>query len=202
MTTDFQQVMSTRTDEQLIKAVTVERADYQPAALEAAEQEIKKRGIDITQIEQHKTEWANKIKEEEQLDENRVSSFTRFIHLMIDGGTALIVTFCYSSILGLFISTLSPASIRIVSYALWVLGFLTYYIFMESIFQKTLGKFITKTTVVNKDGSKPGFNDIVRRSFCRLIPFDRVSFLFTRNGFHDRLSDTTVVKDIDSSKNG
>ena len=40
MTTNFKEAMSKRTDEQLIKVVTVDRADYQPIAIEAAEQEI------------------------------------------------------------------------------------------------------------------------------------------------------------------
>ncbi|HBT10121.1 MAG TPA: hypothetical protein DEB18_11870, partial [Leeuwenhoekiella sp.] len=28
-----------------------------------------------------------------------------------------------------------------------------------------------------------------------LIPFDRISFLITKNGFHDRFSNTKVIKD-------
>jgi uncharacterized RDD family membrane protein YckC len=74
-------------------------------------------------------------------------------------------------------------------------AFFGYYVIMETKYQKTIGKFITKTTVVTKDGAKPEIGDIVRRTFCRLIPFDRISFMFTKNGFHDRLSDTIIIKD-------
>ena len=54
---------------------------------------------------------------------------------------------------------------------------------------------------------KPEQSDIISRSFCRLIPFDRVSFLFTKNGIHDFLSKTKVVKDkielnTDAGNNG
>jgi hypothetical protein len=65
---------------------------------------------------------------------------------------------------------------------------------MEFKFQKTLGKFITKTKVVNQR-EKPSINDIMRRTFCRLIPFDRLSFLFMENGIHDGLSNTRVIKE-------
>jgi uncharacterized RDD family membrane protein YckC len=66
---------------------------------------------------------------------------------------------------------------------------------MEYKFQKTLGKFITKTKVVTKGGEKPELSDIIRRTLCRLIPFDKISYLFTKNGIHDRLSETIVIKD-------
>jgi hypothetical protein len=71
--------------------------------------------------------------------------------------------------------------------------FVLYFSVMEFKF-KTLGKFITKTKVVIK-GRKPSINDIMRRTFCRLIPFDRLSFLFMENGIHDGLSNTRVIKE-------
>jgi uncharacterized RDD family membrane protein YckC len=66
---------------------------------------------------------------------------------------------------------------------------------MEHKFQKTVGKFITRTKVVNLNGEKPTLNDIMVRTFCRLIPFDRLSFFFAKNGFHDGISNTRVIKD-------
>jgi uncharacterized RDD family membrane protein YckC len=83
----------------------------------------------------------------------------------------------------------------LIGYLMLAVGFFGYYVIMETKYQKTIGKYITKTKVVNKNGTKPEVGDIVRRTFCRLIPFDRISFLFTANGFHDRLSDTTIIKD-------
>jgi len=70
--------------------------------------------------------------------------------------------------------------------------FLTYFIFFEGIWQRTLAKFITKTKVVTEDGSKPSFLRILGRTFARFIPFDAISFLFGR-GWHDHLSKTLVV---------
>jgi len=195
MTTDFKDAMSKRTDEELIKIVTIGRNDYQPLAVEAAEEEIKNRGIDTTTIEQVKIDLTTKIEEKKQFDEKKVSSMKRFINFIVDTIAFFIVALILSYILDILFSTTDQSLMTLVAYLMLALGFFGYYIFMETKFQKTIGKFITKTKVVTKDGAKPELGDIVRRTFCRLIPFDRVSFLFTQNGFHDRLSDTTIIKD-------
>jgi uncharacterized RDD family membrane protein YckC len=60
---------------------------------------------------------------------------------------------------------------------------------------QTLGKYITKTKVVYKDGSKPSFLNLFMRSILRLIPIDALSYLFgSEQGFHDKLSSTRLVK--------
>jgi uncharacterized RDD family membrane protein YckC len=79
-----------------------------------------------------------------------------------------------------------------------VLSFLTYaiyYIFFESIWQRTPGKWASGTKVVMLDGSKPSFWRIVGRSFARYIPFEPFSYLFGKHpyGWHDALTKTTVV---------
>ena len=55
MNSDFKDVMSKRTDEELIKIVTVDRNKYQPLAIESAEEEIKNRNIDNAKIEKIKS---------------------------------------------------------------------------------------------------------------------------------------------------
>lgn len=74
--------------------------------------------------------------------------------------------------------------------------FLTlYYILLEGALEgKSLGKYFTKTRVVNMDGDPPQFSTIVKRSILRLVPFEAFSFLGNRNdGWHDRWSDTIVI---------
>jgi hypothetical protein len=71
--------------------------------------------------------------------------------------------------------------------------FIIYYCLFESLWQRTPGKFLTGTKVVNLDGSKPSFLRILGRSFARYIPFDNLSFLFMTRGWHDYLSKTLVV---------
>jgi uncharacterized RDD family membrane protein YckC len=74
-----------------------------------------------------------------------------------------------------------------------------YYSFTESLFGRSLGKLITGTVVVDENGEKPSFGIILKRTLCRLIPFDGFSFLGSR-GWHDSISDTYVVnkKDLEN----
>ena len=201
MSTDFKDVMSKRTDEELIKIVTVDRDGYQPLAVIAAEEEIKIRNIDTAKVEQVESEFKAEIEEKKHLNEKTVSSLIRFGHFIIDIIVWLIGTSILGFILGLLLSVL-PFSLNVnneftmlIGYAILFGTFICYYYIMEVNYQKTVAKFITKTKVVTNNGSKPNKGDILVRTFCRLIPLDRISFLFTRNGFHDRLSGTQVIKD-------
>ena len=84
----------------------------------------------------------------------------------------------------------------IVNYMYQVLcSFLMFnYLVLESFFGRSFGKLITGTIVVNENGLKPTFQSIIIRTFCRLIPFDGLSFL-GKSGriWHDSLSKTYVV---------
>lgn len=190
MNTDFKEVMSKHSDDELIKIVTIDRNKYQPLAIEVAEEEIKKRSIDTTKIDQVKVDLTAKITEQEVLEAKKVKSVTRFLNFIID----TIVWFIIVAILTNFVDPKDPIQM-VFGYFIFFAGYIGYYAFMETKYQKTIGKFITKTKVVNKNGTKPQGGDILRRTFCRLIPFDRISFLFTPNGFHDRLSDTILIKE-------
>ena len=195
MTQDFSESMSNRTDEELIKIVTVDRNDYQTEAVEAAEKELKTRNIDATKIESVKQDIEEKETKDKEFESSIVSSWTRIIHTVVDFFGFLILAFILSSILQLFYSPSDEQTIRLVGYGLLLVSFLLYFVFMEYKFQKTIGKFITKTKVVMNDGRRPEFNEIFIRTICRLIPLDNISYLFTKNGFHDRLSNSTVIKE-------
>ncbi|MFT5513813.1 MAG: putative RDD family membrane protein YckC [Bacteroidia bacterium] len=71
---------------------------------------------------------------------------------------------------------------------------LIYYTFLEAATGRTIGKLITKTVVVKVDEQKPEFQDIVKRSFSRIVPFDILSFLGSGVGWHDKWSNIRVVK--------
>ena len=198
MSIDFKDVMSKRTNEELIKMVTVDRSGYQPLAVIAAEEEIKIRNIDTAKVEQVESEFKAEIEEKKHLNDIAVSSLIRFVHFIID----TIVWLVGTSILAFLLSVL-PFSLNInnefamlIDHAILFGTFICYYYIMEVNCQKTVAKFITKTKVVTNNGNKPNKSDILARTFYRLIPLDRISFLFTRNGFHDRLSNTQIIKDI------
>ena len=195
MNSDFKDVMFKRTDDELIKIVTIDKGKYQSLAIEAAEEEIRKRNIDTTKIEQAKVDLTVKVEEQMEFDSKKVSSGTRFIHFIVDTIAFFILTMIFAFVLSLFINPTDQSIITLIGYLMLATGYFGYYVFMETKFQKTIGKFMTKTKVVNKNGTIPKGGDILRRTFCRLIPFDRVSYLFTQNGFHDRLSETIVIKD-------
>jgi hypothetical protein len=65
----FTEVMSVRTDAELIKILIEHRNDYQPEAIEAAEIEFKKRNLSESEINLAKEE--NKVKK--QIDEERAN---------------------------------------------------------------------------------------------------------------------------------
>src|ERR1035437_4675521 len=102
MTQDFSESMSNRTDEELIKIVTVDRNDYQTEAVEAAEKELKTRNIDATKIESVKQDIEEKETKDKEFESSIVSSWTRIIHTVVDFFGFLILAFILSSILQLF----------------------------------------------------------------------------------------------------
>ena len=80
-------------------------------------------------------------------------------------------------------------------YLIGIVLVIIYYAIFEGFFSRSIGKYITQTIVVNEDGSKPSFKRIMKRTFCRLIPFNHFSFFgYDARGWHDSLSDTYVVK--------
>ena len=119
----------------------------------------------------------------------------KMTYFIIDSIVWFILVFLFSFIIEVLIQPKSQSMITLYGYILLFGTYLAYYIVMEIKFQKTVGKFITKTKVVTIHGERPKNGEIITRTFCRLIPFDRISFLFTKNGFHDYLSQTKVVKD-------
>jgi len=71
---------------------------------------------------------------------------------------------------------------------------LFYYFIFETTTQRSPAKFITGTKVIMADGTKPSAGTILKRTFCRMIPFNGLSFLGELGkGWHDRFSDTYVV---------
>ncbi|TGD79071.1 RDD family protein [Hymenobacter wooponensis] len=69
-----------------------------------------------------------------------------------------------------------------------------YYVSGEFFFQRSLGKLLTRTIVVNKRDERPSLTAIVLRTVCRFIPLEPLSMLLnTKYAWHDRLSGTKVV---------
>ncbi|MNT53298.1 RDD family protein [compost metagenome] len=125
----------------------------------------------------------------------------RFLNYVID----LIVQYVIIFVLGFIFSVLSlltgytgimdwiGSMGDLEGYLVFFFVVILYYTLFESLCSRTIGKYITKTIVVNEDGSKPDSQIILKRTLCRLIPFDGLSFLGSGRGWHDSISDTYVV---------
>jgi uncharacterized RDD family membrane protein YckC len=68
----------------------------------------------------------------------------------------------------------------------------SYYLFFEWLWARTPGKLIFGTIVVTESGGEPSLGQLVKRTLCRFIPFEPLSFLGAR-GWHDSISRTRVI---------
>ena len=133
-----------------------------------------------------------------------VSQGKRFINYLVDRVLMTIGSICVGLVLGIMLAIVDPDSAVVDDSMLTAIGYIIGFIFVflyfaifESIFQKSPGKFLTGTKVVNELGNKPSFGQILGRSACRFIPFEAFSFLFGNSnrvvGWHDKFSGTRVV---------
>lgn len=123
----------------------------------------------------------------------------RLLNLIVDFITIIFIWIALSSVLIVlgveqFYVDQNGVQTPLISLIIFVPIFWSYYIICESVFQRTLGKVLTKTKVVDQNNSKPAFGQILGRTFSRSIPFEYLSYIVSRNGIHDRLSGTYVVR--------
>jgi uncharacterized RDD family membrane protein YckC len=116
----------------------------------------------------------------------------RFLTYLIDSAVILVLQ---GSIVGRFIPPRLQATSFSAYVATYVLVFV-YYVTLESLFGRTLGKLVAGTRVVREDRGPPSFSQILGRSAARLIPFDQLSAIATRfpRPWHDSLSGTRVIR--------
>lgn len=195
MENEFTDVMSQRTDRDLIQIVTSDRGKYQPEALEAADAEIKSRNIDTSTFNDLREQSIIERQKRDAVISDLAPGHLRLVNHIIDILVSYILSMFVFLICSLFLPEIEGPLVTIVVILLVFGTFMSYYVIMEVAWQKTLGKFATKTKVVLNNGERPKEKDIVIRTLCRLIPFDRISFLFMKQGFHDVLSKTKVIKD-------
>lgn len=194
MEDNFDNVMSKKTDEELIRIITIDFDKYREAAIESAKKEIRIRNIDDLRINEINRKATLEKEVLNNLKFSHASTGKRLLNFIIDFISFAIIFRLIGEFFQIFMNINIDKDAS--PYMLFMLiAFLINYGFMEFKFQKTLGKFITKTKVLTTEGERPSLNDILSRTFCRLIPFDRLSFLFSKNGFHDRISNTIVVND-------
>lgn len=80
-------------------------------------------------------------------------------------------------------------------YLLGLILMLAYYVPLEAMFGRTLGKLVTGTKVVDENGNPPTWGKAFGRTLCRFIPFEAFSFFMAdARGWHDSIPKTYVVK--------
>jgi uncharacterized RDD family membrane protein YckC len=132
---------------------------------------------------------------------NLVSGWPRFAHYLIDAVILYCCRLCLQAIVpfiaqfdqsSTFSFTIGSASVALFTF---LSLFLTvgYYTAFEYGLGITPGKLVTGCRVIDAYANKPGFGNILGRSFIRLVPFEAFSCLNDR-GWHDRWSETYLVK--------
>lgn len=191
MENTFDKIMSSKTTEELIRIIQVEHDNYQELAIESVKNELERRNISTAELENTTQNIISADIEKAKMKDNTAKRGLRLLNYIIDFLVWLIICF----ILTLPLSAHNQTHM-LIGYVIMFLSYFLYYIILEIKFQKTLGKMITKTKVVTYDEKVPSNNDIIIRTLLRCIPFDNISFLIVKNGFHDMFSRTKVIKDI------
>lgn len=131
-----------------------------------------------------------------------VSAGKRFANLLIDTVMYYILVIIGGMLMGIIIAVVAPDELAQFDddrgtwwiYLLAITVNLGYYTLMESVFGRTVGKLITGTKVVDREGKLPSTGTIFKRSLSRLVPFEAFSFLGAgARGWHDEWTDTWVV---------
>ena len=128
----------------------------------------------------------------------------RFINLILDSIFYIAFVFTFTIILYLILESTGMMSgsfykdnekliDSILGNIIGIGLYFLYYVYFEFKFNKTIGKIITGTKVILINGEKPDIITLILRTLCRLIPFDVFSYLFKKEGWHDRFSKTMVV---------
>lgn len=117
----------------------------------------------------------------------------RFFNLIIDSIIFWIIYIIHILIFGDLIKTFLGEGSAIKNCIYLFLLYFFYNLIFEFAFSRTPGKLLTGTKVIDVHESKPNLKTLLIRNICRLIPFDALSFLISDIGWHDSISNTSVV---------
>ncbi|OAV44813.1 RDD family protein [Lewinella sp. 4G2] len=132
----------------------------------------------------------------------------RFLNYLIDYAGYTVLGLVIGVILGAIYPEILDTALfdennQITDYLLGALLIIIYYPLTEGLLEgKSLGKMITKTRTVKRDGNPVSMEDIMIRTISRIVPFDPLSFLGKEPiiGWHDKWSKTIVIDESDKSR--
>ncbi len=127
--------------------------------------------------------------------DNSAPSIVRLANFIIDSLAWLTLYFLLAYLLDHYLVRFHSYTVNyIYSILLGIIVYIAYYLVSEYYFYRTLGKLITRTKVITKEGGRITFKIILKRSLARFIPIDVFYYLFSKNGLHDKLTKTLVIK--------
>jgi hypothetical protein len=137
--------------------------------------------------------YSNHLNEETLVSTPKVQ---RLFHHVVDTLMAILVFGSMLNIINQYLHIGDIQGAEEIGMAIMVAVFrIVYYVITESILKTTPGKLLTGSRVVAFDGTPPTTSKILTRTLCRFIPFEALSFA-SQHGWHDRLSETAVVKEV------
>ena len=123
---------------------------------------------------------------------NKAGFGTRTLNFIID--TLLIFGIAYG-LYNWWIFYVMYWEYTFIPFYIFFFGFIfIYYVFFEGIFKRSPGKWLSISKVVNKNGNKPNFLQIIIRSLVRVTIIDCFFIPFLDKPLHDYLSKTEVVE--------
>lgn len=174
---------------------------------------IDKIPVEMFRTVHKKDAYGNRIKDREKYIGNKkircVDTGRRIGHYIIDFTCFQIIYQVFMFLIGLIALVATKDEIALLTLNFYgavsgLILFPAYYFFFEYKFQKTPGKWITGTIVVNQYGEKLAANDALLRTMIRLVPFEPFScFSDSNRGWHDKWSNTYVLqkKEYEEIKN-
>jgi uncharacterized RDD family membrane protein YckC len=129
------------------------------------------------------------------------SGIQRFLNWLIDHLVILLLIFIVAFIVGILLGVimgvinkeLLDSTYHKIMWPIVIIITMAYYVIFESITGRTCGKYITKTKVICTDNTNITVKQAIIRTICRYIPFDGLSFILSKGGWHDRISKTIVI---------
>ena len=117
------------------------------------------------------------------------SKLARFLTLIIDHFAMIVIIAFVGALIGLADQPKS-FSWNVLGWAMYVL----YYVVLEYLTGRTIGKLVVGTKVVGEHGRTITLPQILGRTLARYVPFEPLSFFLADRGWHDRWSRTVVVR--------
>lgn len=175
--------------------------------------QIDKIPVEMFRTVHKKDALGNRVRDREKYIGNKklkcVDTWRRVGHFFIDIICMQLLFLPIQFVLGLLIIATAQNEIAALTYNFYasIFGLILYplyYFFFEYKFQKTPGKWVTGTIVVNEYGEKLNASETLTRTIIRLVPFEAFScFSDSNRGWHDKWSNTYVLlkKEYEEIKN-